>query len=112
LGVLVLLFALFRIEINIGTAITAVVCLGLIVDDTIQIIYRKLILKKPFKDLNFSLLITSAILAIGFYIFAISSFEPVQIFGVLSATVFVVTFFSDILILNWLLKVDGNEKKH
>jgi len=79
-------------------------CLGLIVDDTIHILYCKLSLRKGIEELSYGLLTTSLILAGGFALFALSNFEPTQIFGSLSATVFLITFISDMIILNWLLK--------
>jgi uncharacterized protein len=102
IGALVLMFVFFKININIGTAITAVICLGFIVDDTIHILYRKLKLKEELNELTGSLFLTSFILAGSFLVFAISDFQPTRIFGQLSAAVFSIAFASDILIINWL----------
>jgi uncharacterized protein len=102
IGALVLMFAFFKININIGTAITAVICLGFIVDDTIHILYRKLKLKEELNELTGSLFLTSILLAGSFLVFTISNFQPTRIFGLLSSVVFSIAFVSDILIINWL----------
>jgi len=57
LGALILMFVFFEISINIGTAVTAVICLGFIVDDTIHILYRKLVLHEELNELGQGLLL-------------------------------------------------------
>jgi uncharacterized protein len=103
LGSLVLLFVIFSIEVNITTALTAVICLGLIVDDTIHILYRKLVLQEELNELNIGVLATSILLTGGFLLFTQSNFLPTRIFGILSASVFLIAVLSDIQILDWLL---------
>ena len=110
LGGLVLMFALFKIDLNIGTAITLIICLGLIVDDTIHILYRKLLLKENLNELKYSLFITTFLLATCFMLFNKSNFLPTKIFGSLSAAVFIITYVSDLIILNWLLRINKKSK--
>ena len=90
-------------DLNILTAITTVVCLGVIVDDTVHVIYRKRILKKEDNELGEGIITTSIILIIGFLTFLISSFEPCQVFGYISAIVFLGTMVADLTILPLLL---------
>ena len=100
-----MMFVLFRINLNIGTAMTAVICLGIIVDDTIHILYRKLILGEELKELTHGLFLTSFFLTVSFLLFMISDFQPTKNFGFLSGCVFIVAYLSDMIILNWLLKI-------
>lgn len=105
LGSLVLLFVIFSIDVNITTALTAVICLGLIVDDTIHILYRKLVLQEELNELNTGVLATSLLLTGGFLLFTQSNFQPTRTFGILSAAVFLIAVLSDIQILDWLLVI-------
>ena len=105
IGSLIMMFVLFRINLNIGTAMTAVICLGIIVDDTIHILYRKLILGEELKELTHGLFLTSFFLTVSFLLFMISDFQPTKNFGFLSGCVFIVAYLSDMIILNWLLKI-------
>ncbi len=105
IGSLIMMFVLFRINLNIGTAMTAVICLGIIVDDTIHILYRKLILGEALKELTHGLFLTSFFLMVSFLLFMISDFQPTKNFGFLSGCVFIVAYLSDMIILNWLLKI-------
>jgi uncharacterized protein len=111
LGALILMFVFFGININIGTAVTAVICLGFIVDDTIHILYRKLVLGEELNELGQGLFITSTILAGSFVFFVISNFQPTRFFGILSALVFLVAFISDMMIINWLAAKHTTERK-
>jgi predicted RND superfamily exporter protein len=88
LSFVVFIYVFMGLDINILTAITAVVCLGLLDDDTIHILYRRLWLKEPLEELSFSILSTSILLTVGFGLFSLSSFRPTQIFGIVSASVF------------------------
>jgi uncharacterized protein len=99
LGVVTLVFVAFDFHINILTAITAVVCLGLLDDDTIHILYRRVALQSPLDEVSFSILSTSTILVLGFAIFALSSFRPVQTFGIISGLVFLFGVASDLTLM-------------
>jgi predicted RND superfamily exporter protein len=104
LGFLVLIFVVFRVDMNITTSITLVICLGLIVDDTIQILYRRVRLDEPMEELGFGVLTTTLIMAGGFLSFLISQSRPIQIFGLLCAIVFLIAAVSDMTIISWLLE--------
>jgi predicted RND superfamily exporter protein len=110
IGGLILIFVAFNISINIGTALTSVICIGIIVDDTIHILYRKLTLKEELNELNHGLFITWLILTVGFLTFIQSSFQPTRIFGLLSSSVFVIGYLSDLLIINWFLDIHKKPK--
>ncbi len=88
LSFVVLIFSFFGFDLNILTAITAVVCLGLLDDDTIHLLYRQFVLKKPINSLSYSIINTSVLLAVGFGSLALSDFYPTQVFGSVSAMVF------------------------
>lgn len=102
LSLIVIIFVLFDYHINILTAITAVVCLGIIVDDTIHSFYRRIVKKQELKELSFGMLTTTLILTIGFGVFMISDVRPVRIFGGVAAAVFIVTLISDFTLLLYL----------
>lgn len=103
LSAVVLIFTGFGLDMNLLTAITAVVCVGLIVDDTIHVLYRKLILKTELDELSFGVITTSLILFGGFLSFALSSFVPSQTFGVICAVIFILTVISDLTLLPYLI---------
>jgi len=104
LSVIVIIFVGFHLNINIVTAVTAVVCLGLIVDDTIHAFYRKEVMGQSLDELGFGMLTTTIILVVGFGLFAISSILPIVIFGLVSSFVFVITLISDYTLLFYLLE--------
>lgn len=103
LSVIFIIFVGFELNINIVTAVTAVICLGLIVDDTIHAFYRKVVRKEPLKELGFGMLTTTLILTVGFGLFSISSIKPIIIFGLICSVVFIVTLISDFTLLLHLL---------
>jgi predicted RND superfamily exporter protein len=96
-------FTLLGVDLNLITAITAVVCLGLLDDDTVHVLYRRMILKEPLGGLEHSMLDSAILLSLGFGLFAFSRFYPTQVFGAVSALVFIVgilgelTFFQQVL---------------
>ncbi len=104
LSSIVILFYLFDLDLNILSAVISVVCLGLIVDDTIHIVYQKAILKENNLDLGFGIIATSLVLILGFATFGISNFIPVQIFGWVSSAVFFITLIADLTLLPFLLE--------
>ena len=103
LSFIVLIFFFGNLDLNILTAITTVVCLGIIVDDTIHVIYRIKILQQENEELGFSIITTSIILIGGFLTFVLSSFEPCRVFGIVSAMVFFITLITDLTLLPFLL---------
>jgi predicted RND superfamily exporter protein len=113
LSFIIVVFYLTGLEINILTAITGVVCLGLLDDDTVHILYRKIWLKEEMGELSFSILSTAILLIIGFSLFLTSSFEPIRVFGSLSAFVFLIGVICEMTIMQWVLnkiKVNGSKK--
>ncbi len=105
LGCIILILNIFNLDINTLTAITGVVCVGLIVDDTIHVLYRKLRLSISLQELAFGMLNTSLILFGAFLVYILSSFRPTKVFGYTSAIVFLVTVISDLTVLPWLIKM-------
>ena len=103
LSSLVLIFYLFKLDLNLLTSVTSVVCLGLIVDDTIHVLYRKIIIGSKLEELSFGIIATSLILFFGFITLALSSFVPSKIFGITSALVFIVTVITDLTLLPYFL---------
>jgi predicted RND superfamily exporter protein len=96
-------FFLLDLNINILTAITGVVCLGLLDDDTIHILYRKIWLKEEMEELSFSILSTAILLVLGFALFLSSSFQPIRVFGLLSAFVFLIGIICELTLMQWVL---------
>jgi len=116
LSMIVILFVGLDLQLNIMTALTAIVCLGLIVDDTIHSFYRRVVMRSPLKELSFGMLTTTIILTAGFGVFAISSVKPIVIFGGIAAIIFVVTLLSDFTLLLYLIdlydrKIGFKDKK-
>ncbi len=103
LGAAVWAFTLFGLDLNLMTAITAVVCLGLLDDDTVHVLYRRMVLKEPLGGLQHSLLDSALLLSLGFGLFTLSHFYPTRVFGAVSAGVFLIgilgelTFFQRVL---------------
>jgi len=100
----IVLYYVFGMHINILTSITAVICLGLLDDDTVHIIYRKILLKEPMGELSFSILSSAILLSIGFLLFMFSSFQPIRVFGWVSAVIFVVGVICEMTIMQWVLE--------
>lgn len=99
-----LIMFLLAQDFNILSAVIIVISLGVMVDDTIHVVYRKLILKEPsYSDLIYSVTITSLILSLGFLSFIVSDFIPTKTFGIVSSIILFVTFFADITILPLML---------
>jgi uncharacterized protein len=110
LGFIVFILVIFRVDMNITTSISLVICLGLIVDDTIQILYRRVRLKEPLAELGFGILTTSILVTGGFLTFLLSNSRPNQIFGLICATVFTIAVISDLTILPWFLRDKNAER--
>ncbi len=63
---LILFYVWGSIDLNVVTAMTAVVCLGLVVDDSIHVLFRLVRSKAPLLELGNGMMTTSIILSIGF----------------------------------------------
>ena len=111
LAFLIIIFYVFNIHLNIITAITGVICLGLLDDDTVHILYRKLWLKEPMGELSFSILSSAILLIGGFSFFLVSSFEPIRVLGWVSALIFFIGIISEMTIMHWILEDDKKGKK-
>jgi len=111
LGVMVLIFFIWDLDLNILTSLICVVCLGLMVDDTIHILYRKIRIKSSLQKLSISMVITSMILVCGFAIHGFSSFEPTRNFGLTCAAIFLVTLVSDLVLIPWGIQLFSKKAK-
>lgn len=107
----IIVFYVFNIHINIITAITGVICLGLLDDDTVHILYRKLWLKEPMEELSFSILSSAILVIAGFGFFLVSSFEPIRVLGWVSALIFFIGVISEMTLMQWVLDSVKNKVK-
>lgn len=109
-------------ELNIGTALVASVCLGIAVDDTIHFLSSYYRLKKEglseavtmatiFSTTGNALIVTSIILATGFGLYIFGDFIPNRNFGLLSALVLTLALVVDLIFLPALLFTISKEKK-
>ena len=105
-GFVVLAIVSFNIEMNMVTSMALVVCLGLIVDDTIHILYRRVNRSMPIGELGFGVVTTSIILGGGFLAYTLSQWLPTQYFVSLCALAFFTAMVSDLSIIPWLLGKD------
>jgi predicted RND superfamily exporter protein len=103
LAIVVWTFYFFDFKLNLLTAMTTVVCIGLLDDDTIHILYRKFILKQAPESLTYSIMNTAILLAVGFGLFTLSNFTPTRIFGGVSALVFVFGIIGELTLFQWVL---------
>jgi len=103
LGFMVLMFYLLKLDINMVSAISAVICLGLLDDDTVHILYRRIRLKEDMEELSFSVLSSGLILSICFGFFIFTSFEPIRTFGWISAMVFTIGVISELTLMQWVI---------
>lgn len=108
------LMGLLGVPLNIGTAMVAAIAIGIAVDDTIHFMTRYNTEMGRFKDEGKALeecikaemlpvFSSSVALALGFSVLAFSGFVSIIHFGLLSAMVMLVAFFSDILVTPALL---------
>ena len=110
LAFMVFILVIFGVDMNITSSMSLVICLGLVVDDTIQILYRRVRLKETMGELGFGILTTTLLVATGFLTFLMSSSRPNQIFGLICATVFTIAVISDLTVMPWFLRDKNNEK--
>ena len=103
IGFMILVFYLLKLDINMVSALSAVICIGLLDDDTIHILYRRLRLKEDLEELSFSVLSSGLILSICFGFFMFTSFEPIRTFGWISAMVFIVGVISELTLMQWVI---------
>lgn len=104
IGFIIIIYYLLNININIITALTVVISIGLLDDDTVHILYRKFWLKKPMEELSFSILSSAIILIICFAFFMICSFKPIVTFGWVISLIFIIGVISEMTLMQWILK--------
>ncbi|RZB30431.1 MAG: uncharacterized protein SRB1_02711 [Desulfobacteraceae bacterium Eth-SRB1] len=108
------IMGIFSIPLNVGTAMVAVIAIGISVDDTIHFMTRYNTEMHKTKEQEQALRIclktelqpvfsTSIALALGFAVLAFSNFVAIIHFGILSAIVMLVAFLNDMLITPILL---------
>ncbi|MCK4707798.1 MAG: MMPL family transporter, partial [Gammaproteobacteria bacterium] len=114
---IVVLFAVmgyFGIALDTGTAMVAVIALGICVDDTVHFMTRyhhntrnhddpASALRKTVQDESIPIITTSIALMAGFSTFALSSFVPIIHFGLLSAMVMLLAMITTFIITPLLL---------
>ncbi len=118
--------AYFGIYIDIGTSIVGAVCLGIAVDDTIHFVshylvnYRQLgsrraAIDETIKTTGKAIVMTTAVLVLGFGSFVVADFVPNQYFGFLCAIVLSFAMMTDLVLLPVLLllkKSEAVDKSH
>jgi hypothetical protein len=108
------LMGLFRVPLNIGTAMVAAIAIGIAVDDTIHFMTRYNQEMRRLKNQDQAIgeciraemlpaFSSSLALALGFAVLAFSGFVSIIHFGLLSALVMGIAFISDILVTPALL---------
>ena len=104
----------FQIPLDTGTAMVAVIALGICVDDTVHFMTRYHhntrnhddpagALRKTVQDESIPIITTSIALMAGFSTFALSSFVPIIHFGLLSAMVMLLAMITTFIITPLLL---------
>lgn len=112
LGVVFVVMYLLGLDIFFTSTITLVIGLGLLDDDTVHIIYRRLWLRKPLEELNFSILSSALLLSSGFLVFTLSQFYPVRVFGWISVVIFISGVIAEMTTMQWVLdRVLGSKKE-
>ena len=102
------------IPLNTSTAMVAAIALGICVDDTMHFMVRynhytrltgdtAVAIARTLRDETFPIVTTTLGLALGFSVFALSSFPPVVHFGFLSAFVMLLALIAVFLVLPSLL---------
>ena len=109
-----ILFYFFHLDLNLLTSLTSVICLGIVVDDTIHVLYRLCYKKEDdISELGDGMITTTLILSLGFGSLIFSSFEPTRIFGLVSSLVFIIAVLSDLALLSFGVINDGiKEEAH
>jgi predicted RND superfamily exporter protein/fatty acid desaturase len=113
LAAVVVVFVGLDQGLNMLTALTLVVCVGLLDDDTIHVLYQKYVLRAPVAQMNPIIIHAAVLLALGFGCFILSNFKPTRLFGGVSALVFVVGLLGELTLFQWILnqfKQDSHEQ--
>lgn len=112
IGITLIFFYIFDFQLNLLTSLTLVISLGLLDDDTVHIIYRRLILKEEMEELTFSVISSALLLSIAFLIFALSNFEPLVVFGIICALIFMVGLISELVMFRWIIDSFRSKSKN
>lgn len=99
IGTISLLFIVFDMRLNVVTAMAYIINIGIIVDDTVHILYKFKDKPDEIKSLSYGMLVTSLTLSLGFSTFALSSFGPTASFGVLSSFIVMIALLADLTLL-------------
>lgn len=104
------LMPLMGINLDVGTVMIAGVALGLIVDDSIHLLYRfglestdapdtRSAMARSIRKIGRPLIITSIVLCLGLSVLTFASFQPVIHFGKLTAIVIALALVFDLVVL-------------
>jgi len=107
------IMGIMEIPLKVSTALTFSIVMGIAVDDTIHFIHKYLQYKRDYsirKAISLTLTVmvkplisTSVILFIGFMILGLSSFQSIQVMGILTSFSLLVALATDLLLLPYLL---------
>ena len=98
------------INLDVATIMIASVAIGISVDDTIHFLYRfksefkkdgdhYLAIQRTFSGVGRALIFTTVVATCGFLIFCLSSFKPIQYFGLLTGISMISALAADLFIL-------------
>ena len=98
------------INLDVATIMIASVAIGISVDDTIHFLYRfksefkkdgdhYLAIQRTLSGVGMALIFTTVVATCGFIIFCLSSFKPIQYFGLLTGITMVSALVADLFIL-------------
>jgi len=104
------LMPMLAVALDVGTVMIASVALGLVVDDTIHLLYRFKVQAKTSPDAasamalalresGHAIIYTSVVLCLGFAVLTLASFNPVIHFGLLSSLVIALALVFDLVVL-------------
>jgi predicted RND superfamily exporter protein len=110
IGFMIIVFVLFRIDINIITAISIIISIGMLDDDTVHILYKRMILNEPMESLKFSTLLITLLLTLGFLSFTFSDFKPIQSLGWICSLIFIIGIICEFTIMQ--LVIDQYKKRN
>ena len=108
--VVLALMPVLDIPLDVGTVMLAGVALGLVVDDTTHFLYRLKEQRREVSDVREAIaramtlsgrpiVFTSLVLALGFPVLVLASFNPVTNFGILAGMVIVLALIFDLVVL-------------
>jgi predicted RND superfamily exporter protein len=98
------------INLDVATIMIASVAIGISVDDTIHFLYRfksefkkdrdhYLAIQRTFSGVGRALIFTTVVATCGFLIFCLSSFKPIQYFGLLTGISMISALAANLFIL-------------